>query len=155
MIQEFLNKMRLRVLGKLGLVCLALVSTAQSTTIFAHEPLSLPRPMFNNHVANLSAIGGDSLICFWFGGINEGTTDNRIVYSLSTDKGNTWAPKTVLLDKSGSDTLYRDAVLWQNQNKFYLFFLIQEGAGGGSSAQSLDFAYISSSDRGATWSSPF
>jgi hypothetical protein len=78
-----------------------------------------------------------------------------IVYSLSTDKGNTWAPKTVLLDKSGTDTLYRDAVLWQNQNKFYLFFLIQEGAGGGSSAQSLDFAYISSSDRGATWSSPF
>lgn len=136
----------------IGLVCLSLTSRAQSTSIFTHEPLSSTRPMFNNHVANLSSIGGDSLICFWFGGVNEGTTDNRIAYSISTDKGTTWAPKTVLLDHPGSDTLYRDAVLWQNDGKFYLFFIVQEGAGGGSSAQSLDFAYISSNDRGSTWS---
>ena len=125
---------------------------AQSTILFEHEPLSGARPLYNNPVASLKSIGSDSLICFWFGGVSEGTTDNRILYRLSDDKGMTWGPATVLLDAPNSDTLYRDPSLWQSNGKMYLIFILQVGQGGANSASAFNLAYISSDDKGASWS---
>jgi photosystem II stability/assembly factor-like uncharacterized protein len=93
------------------------------------------------------------LACVWVSGWREGSLDNKILISYSTNDGSDWSPAQTVID-TGNVYLVRDPLLFSFRNNLYLFYNLQKDSGSVIAATDSKGYYIFSTNNGTNWSSP-
>ncbi len=123
------------------------------STVFKHDSLFLENHLFNNHVSSIKALGKDTFLCTWFGGMREGSIDNQILLSKSYDNGESWTEPQVIFNPA-RDTSARDPLLTIVDSTLILVFLKQIGDGNSYNAADAQLYYSKSHDYGQNWIAP-
>ncbi|HEX2787460.1 MAG TPA: exo-alpha-sialidase [Ignavibacteria bacterium] len=123
------------------------------STIFTHSTdFSFGQPL-NNHVSSIEKLNDGRLACVWVSGWREGSLDNKILISYSTNDGSNWSPAQTAID-TGGVYLVRDPLLFSFRNNLYLFYNLQKDSGSVIAATDSKGYYIFSTNNGTNWSSP-
>ncbi|MGP3960687.1 sialidase family protein [Nonomuraea sp. 3N208] len=100
------------------------------------------------HSATLAQAPQGDLLTVYYGGTNEGASDQALYLSRLAAGKRTWSKPEVVFDEPGKAD--GNPVLWSDGKRVYLFFVTIEGHGWEQAAIRL----ITSDDGGHTWSAP-
>ncbi len=87
---------------------------------------------------------------------NQSNNDNAVAAATSTDGGKTWSPARIIVNTAQENqTIGNQIVVDPRTGALYdVFDLIISTGSNASSAHGYNVAYVKSTDRGATWTSP-
>jgi predicted neuraminidase len=107
----------------------------------------IPTPCVSNHASNLMELEGGDLLCVWFGGSMEGSSDVSIYLSRFDSRRDEWlAPEKMSDDATRSEQ--NPALFRHPSGELWLLYTAQEKADQGTSVVRIR----RSADEGRTWS---
>ena len=114
-----------------------------------------------NHAPSATFLADGRLLTAWFSGPFEGSVDQVILGSYSSDQGKTWSPAEVLQDFPRTSDF--DPAFVSNESRTWLFFsrgrwnrypFVRGERDGGIGVDSFQMHYRTTDDGGKTWSKP-
>jgi len=104
----------------------------------------------SSHAANLLELKNGDVLCVWFSGTWEGSSEVGIVMSRRPRGSRNWGPTTLIDRRSGVS--YQNPVLFQEADgTLDLYHSTQDAGAGEANAHVL---HLVSKDNGATWTQP-
>jgi predicted neuraminidase len=104
----------------------------------------------SSHATNLFELKNGDVLCVWFSGTWEGSSEVGIVMSRRAKGSRNWGP-TVLIDRQAGES-YQNPVLFQEPDGTVDLYHSTQGADAGEA--NAHVLHLVSKDNGATWSKP-
>jgi predicted neuraminidase len=112
----------------------------------AYLPILYP----SSHAANLLELKNGDVLCLWFSGSWEGSSEVGIVMSRRAKSSRNWGP-TVLIDRRAGESFQNPVLFQEPDGTIDLYHSTQGADAGEANAHAL---HLVSKDNGVTWTNP-
>ena len=111
------------------------------------ESQTIPTPCISNHAANILELLNGDILCTWFGGSMEGSSDISVYLSRRNNETGVWSD-AVKMSKDSSRSEQNPVLFRKDSDEIWLFYTAQILADQGTSLVRIRKTF----DEGLTWS---